>query len=242
MARPLDWTAFQSIASDNQEIVVRLSADSLTLFLFTQGLTGLYAWEGAGGDLTSAEADDIDAMLSNAYAELMTEVLTVIPVGSVFPFATTNPPPGSLECDGASYLRVDHPALYAALDAAFIVDADHFVVPDLRSRVPIGAGTGTGLSAYAVGDTGGEEAHTLVEAELASHDHAITDLGHEHSYRAPNQDGSGVASGTTNVKSRTLGVLTSRDVTGITIDAAGSDAAHENRQPYLALRYAICAL
>jgi len=221
--------------------VVRLSADSLNLFMFTQGLTGLYAWEGAGGDLTSAEADDIDAMLSNAYAELMTEVLTVIPVGSVFPYATTDPPPGSLECDGAQYLRVDYPALYAALDAAFIVDADNFVVPDLRSRVPIGVGTGSGLSAYAVGDAGGEETHTLTEAELASHDHTITDPGHEHTSSRPNQDGSGVASGTTNVKSRTLASPTTNVVTGITVDNAGSDTPHENRQPYLALRYAICA-
>jgi len=238
----LDWLKFQSIAADTSETTVRLSADSLTLFLFTAGLTTIDRWAGTDGEPDETETDAIDTMLATAYAELMTEVIVSVPIGVIFPFMTENPPAGSLECDGTEYLRVDYPALYAALDAAFITDADHFVTPDLRGRAPIGVGTGSGLSAYAQGDTGGEETHTLTEAELAVHDHTVTDHGHLHSNinaavflaNARGNLSSGIAiQGTRNTELATA---------DITVDNAGSGTAHENRQPYLALRFAVCAL
>jgi microcystin-dependent protein len=85
--------------------------------------------------------------------------------------------PGCLACDGASYLRASWPALFAALGGASslwgLPDGTHFNVPDLRGRVPIGAGTGPGLTARTLAQTGGEESHLLTAAEsgLPSHTH-----------------------------------------------------------------------
>ena len=53
-----------------------------------------------------------------------------------------------------------------------------FCVPDLRGRGPIGAGAGTGLTARALGTTGGAETHTLQTTEIPAHNHA--DSGHSH--------------------------------------------------------------
>jgi microcystin-dependent protein len=238
----IDLAQFQAIAGRANTHVVRLSGESLTLLLFTEEMTGIEAWLGADGTPTSSEQDEIEALVALAYTELMTdEVAVAMPLGMIFSFATTDVPVGALECDGAEYLREDYPDLYAALDSAFISDADHFVVPDLRARVPLGVGTGSGLSTYAVNDAGGEEAHVLVEAELAGHDHAVTDPGHDHNYTKPFFNATGRGTGSASYQTQTTD-NTSPGFTSISIDSAGSDAAHENRQPYLALRFAIWAL
>lgn len=98
-------------------------------------------------------------------------------VGAIFPVAWDTIPNGFLLCDGAGYLRVDYPALYANLPAAFIVDADNFVVPDLMGRSIVGAGSGSGLTSRTPGDTGGEETHALTSGEGPSHSHGYSGPG-----------------------------------------------------------------
>lgn len=53
--------------------------------------------------------------------------------------------------------------------------------PNLLGRVIVGAGNGSGLTARAQGDTGGEETHVLSVAELPAHTHGaintVPDLG-----------------------------------------------------------------
>lgn len=76
--------------------------------------------------------------------------------GTVMAFAGSLPD-WVLACDGGSYQRVDYPTLYAVIDDSFKTGPDSFVVPDLRSRQVVGAGQGSGLDEYEVGDIGGTE-------------------------------------------------------------------------------------
>jgi len=233
----LSWAAFQAIAADNPGALVRLSPDSLTLLLMTEPLTEINDWEGASGAPDATEQDAIEAMLALTYNELMKNAM----LGTIFPYATTNPPAGSLACDGASYLRADYPELYAALDSAFIVDADNFIVPDLQGRTVIGVGSGAGLTTRGAGAAGGEETHVLVTSELASHTHGVTDPTHAHTegVAAP---AVGAALVGVPIPSAVPGLgMTGFSGTGLTINAAGSDAAHENMPPFTALGYAIWA-
>jgi microcystin-dependent protein len=48
-----------------------------------------------------------------------------------------------------------------------------FALPDLRGRVPVGTGTGTGLSSRAIGESFGTETVTLTPGQLPTHDHEI---------------------------------------------------------------------
>ena len=48
-----------------------------------------------------------------------------------------------------------------------------FGVPDLRGRVPISAGQGSGLANYWQGQKGGAESFTLQTKNLASHNHRV---------------------------------------------------------------------
>lgn len=238
MVRTLwDWDVFQPLAASYSARTVRLSGDSLALFLSTEELTEIERWTNAGEEPDFTTRDTIEALTALAYLELMENAL----LGTIAPFATASPPEGMLECDGTTYLRTDYPDLYAALDTAFIVDADHFLTPDLRGRTILGAGSGTGLSTYAVGDAGGEETHQLTTAELASHSHGVTDPAHSHTEITSTPTVITIGAGAP-APSAVPGVgVTGASLTGISINSAGSDNAHENRQPYLALRFGIWA-
>lgn len=83
-----------------------------------------------------------------------------------------------LLCDGSSYATTTWPLLFTAIGYTYGGSGANFNVPDMRGRVPIGAGTGTAAdaSAWALGSeptsgAGGEEKHTLTTAEMPAHTH-----------------------------------------------------------------------
>lgn len=202
---------------------VALSAESVTVLLFASGfLQQKRIWldeaEDPLDEITDADWDQIEKMVGNTYEEIMNSI-----VGFCFPIVTGVIPENCLPCDGGTYNRVDYPILYSKLNGLYIVDTDTFTVPDFRSRVPIGAGTGAGLSTYAVNDTGGEESHILSETEMPSH------------YHTTNMT-TGVAF--------TPGELPVNIPTPFplgTTNSAGGGGAHNNLQPYTAVNWAVVA-
>ena len=84
--------------------------------------------------------------------------------------AAANPQAGWLLCNGQLVSRTTYAALYAALGGSSSPwgqgdGSTTFAVPDLRSRAPVGAGQGAGLSARTLAAVGGEETHLLLAAE-----------------------------------------------------------------------------
>jgi microcystin-dependent protein len=113
---------------------------------------------------------------------------------------------------------------------------------DMSGYVPAGldnmSGTSrdvvTNANADTLGKTMGAELHTLLEAELAQHDHPITDNGHNHTGTVANVWGpasgeSASPGGGRNLDSRSF--TTSTNTTGITVNNAGSNTPHNNMQP-----------
>lgn len=160
-------------------------------------------------------------------------------IGEIVAYAgSTAPVTNWLPCDGASLLRSDYPNLFTVIGVTYgSVDSTHFNVPDLRGRVVLGVGTGSGLSTYVLGATGGEETHTLTTAELASHTHV--DAGHIHSEgTAAPAVGAAIAGVPIPSAVPSVGVTGSGTAS---IQNAGSDGPHNNIQPYIALNYFIVA-
>lgn len=223
MARERWLTGDTSTAVEYIYRRVRIPND-LPLIMAVNGailaLTKDFNWEKFG----SATPEECAALMSDMLYYYFESDVNML--GTVISYATTNPPTGVLECDGATYQRVDYPQLYDALDSVFIVDADNFTVPDLRSRFVVGAGTGSGLSNRAVGATGGEEDHTLTTAEMPSHNHA---------YHAEY-----LASRTGAVDLHTFLINDTGISTIDTLDTGGDDS-HNNMPPFYGLKYGIIA-
>lgn len=140
-------------------------------------------------------------------------------VGVVFASARSSLPDGSLACDGATYLKSDYPELYDVLGAAYIVDASHFKTPDLRGRVVVGSGQGSGLSNRSQGQIGGEEVHTLSSGEMPIHAHIW---------------GNGFAAAPGPTVVATFGPNVGQNTGN-----AGSGGSHNNMQPFEVLSYGI---
>ena len=86
-------------------------------------------------------------------------------------------PSGWLLCNGALYPNVTYPSLAAVLGNTYGgATGVNFNGPNLNGRVPIGVGTATGstgATAKTLGQTGGEETHTLTAAEIPPHTHSF---------------------------------------------------------------------
>jgi len=101
---------------------------------------------------------------------------------------------------------------------------------DLTAKFIRGAASGQDA-----GGTGGTDTHVLLEAELAAHNHGLTDPTHSHKVggglQTPNFFGltrGDFVAGGGNALSR---------VTSISIDDAGTDTAHENRPQFYQIAY-----
>lgn len=183
------------------------------------------------------------------------------PVGSLQAYAGASAPTGWLLCDGTSYSTSVYPELYSVLGYTYGGSGANFNVPDLRGRVPMGAGTGTGLNASGtgapsgtaqtartLGQWGGEETHLLTGAEsgVAAHNHGITDPGHSHFLNESPYNGTGnsIAVGA-NPSAFINNSQTNSATTGITVNnatAANASSRHNVVPPFVVTTYIIKAV
>jgi microcystin-dependent protein len=169
-----------------------------------------------------------------------------IPAGRVEAFAGSTTPDGWLDCDGASYATVDYPELFAKIGYVWGGSGASFNVPDLRDKVILGSGND-----FSLADTGGEQTHTLDLAEIPSHNHlatgtSVVDLGHTHVEGSAIPTailiGAGVpAPSAIPSPSVTAVGFANLSVTDPSISSAGADGAHNNMQPFAALKMIIFA-
>jgi len=105
-------------------------------------------------------------------------------VGQIIAWPSVTPPVGYLLCDGSAQSRATYSSLFSTIGTTFGAGdgSTTFNLPDLRSRMVIGAGQGASLTNRALAATGGEETHALTVAELASHTHTCTatETAHTH--------------------------------------------------------------
>lgn len=183
--------------------------------------------------------------------------LPLVQAGTAVPFCgpVANMPAGYLACDGSLVSSTQYASLFSAIGSSWNTGGESagiFRLPDFRGRVPVGAGTGTGLTPRTIGQIGGEENHQLTVSELAVHDHVLTDPGHvhgtsdpEHAHEmdlqggiaagAPNitvANGSTSGSGSGHTESAKTGLTVNSATTGIAVANAGGNSPHNNMQPF----------
>jgi microcystin-dependent protein len=183
-------------------------------------LQELYNWEKVGA---TTPADCAQLWLeANAQTFFMQPCCgggQVLPIGMVFPYAGSVLPDGCLACDGSELDTTEYADLFAAIGYTYGGSGDVFLLPDLRNQFVAGAGDN-----YSLADSGGEDQHTLIESELASHFHFLSNLT-----LLPYSVGSGKFALSVNPGSSYATAV------------AGSDTPHENRPPFVALTWCIVA-
>ena len=148
-------------------------------------------------------------------------------------------PMGWQLCDGSLLAISQYDILFMLIGTTYGGDGvSSFGVPDLRGRVPIHQGTGTGLSTYALGQTGGTETVTLTLQQMASHTHFET------ASTVPGTSTSPQNNVTAALASETFYAVAGDDSTAYplpsnTIGVAGGGQGHENVAPTLTLNYCI---
>ncbi len=169
-------------------------------------------------------------------------------MGMIKIFAGTFAPRGYMYCAGQLLSIAQYSALYSIIGTNYGGDGrSTFALPDLRSRVPVGGGmgTGTGLPNVKTGDIGGEVTHTLTINEIPSHNHSLV----------VNNENATQTAATSGVSIATPGASTGRDFTATlgynsaapniplstsSIANNGGGLPHNNMQPYLGISYIIC--
>ena len=88
-------------------------------------------------------------------------------IGIIKLFAGTYAPDGYYFCDGTLLPIQQYAALYSIIGITYGGDGrTNFALPDLRSRVPVGAGRPPTLPAHTVGEKWGSESTTIVPGNL----------------------------------------------------------------------------
>jgi microcystin-dependent protein len=120
----------------------------------------------------------------------------------------------------------------ATAGVAAVAYAANYAValPLMLGRAIALSGSGSGLTARVLGHALGEETHQLTTAELASHNHGVTDPGHSHATDS-STGAQPFIQAISGGNSDAAGQAVHTSTTGITIGYSGSGTAHNTMQP-----------
>jgi microcystin-dependent protein len=170
------------------------------------------------------------------------------PVGVVEAFAGSNAPNGWLICDGSQVSRALFPELFSVIGTTYGSGDGFstFTLPDLRGRTIAGrdgvnnmnngptnrlTSTYFGAAGTALGNSGGNEAHTLSVAQMPSHTHAQNAFGTRTDVNASGNNGFVTTVATVDIQGGGRGNQNT-----------GGGGAHNNTQPTIILNYIIKAV
>lgn len=157
-------------------------------------------------------------------------------LGEIMLFAGDFAPRGWALCNGQLLSINQNQALFSLLLTRYGGNGQTtFALPDLRSRAPIHAGQGPGLTDRVLGEQDGVEAHALSIAEMPAHSHAA--FAHSENGTSASPAGRFPARDPSAVPHYGPGADTA--LAPGAIGVAGGDQPHNNMQPYLVVNYCI---
>ncbi len=160
-------------------------------------------------------------------------------VAEIRMFGFNFPPKGWAFCNGQLLPISQNTALFSLLGTNYGGDGKStFALPNLQDSVPLHQGQGPGLSSYVVGQSGGEQAVTLLESEMPSHTHGVKgSTGSNQTSPAPgNAWASGQKLGGGNIYAPAGNNV---PMSPSALSPSGGSLPHNNMQPYLVLNFCI---
>ena len=141
------------------------------------------------------------------------------------------------ECNGQVLSIAQNSALFSLIGTQYGGDGvTTFGLPDLRGRVPLGVGSGPGLTTTTMGEKKGTETNTLTTAQLPAHNHTVNAVLAEGNQNSP----TGSLLADTKLLDKEYSNATTTTTMGSTmIGNTGNGQAVNNMQPSTTVRYVI---
>ena len=158
-------------------------------------------------------------------------------IGEIRMFGGNFAPRGHAFCNGMLMAIDQNDALFSLIGTTYGGDGQTtFGLPDLRGRIPVGTGQGSGLGNYVIGQIGGVENVTLTSNQLPQHQHQAAAQSATGNINAPGTNTAAWANAgdtrySTNAPSGTMN--------GNAIGPAGGSQPHDNMLPFQCINYII---
>jgi microcystin-dependent protein len=156
-------------------------------------------------------------------------------------FGFNFPPRGWAFCAGQTMSIAQNTALFSLIGTFYGGNGTTtFALPDMGGNVPIGQGSGQGLSPRVLAEASGVDAITLISAEMPAHSHNM--VGDSKAFDTDSFSPSGALpanSGALMIYSNSASPQTV-SMSPLMVGPTGGSLPHNNLMPYLALNYCIC--
>lgn len=156
-------------------------------------------------------------------------------IGEIRMFAGNFAPAGWEMCEGQLLPISENETLFNLIGTTYGGDGQStFALPDLRGRLPIHQGQGSGLTNRTLAETGGVEQVTLTVSQIPAHNHPFLASADLPAGSSPDNNLTGQAAakfyrtGTTNLA-----------LNPSSISSVGGSQPHDNFQPYLCVNFII---
>ena len=166
-------------------------------------------------------------------------------IGQILTFAGTFAPLGYMLCNGQTLPISQNDVLFALIGTTYGGDGvTTFNLPNLQGRTPIHMGQGQGLSPYVIGQLAGSESVTLITQQLPAHSHSVAVVsGTRSNSGTPSGNAvlgdTGPQGGSASTDYAPFANSGQTALASQSVSMTGQNVAHENRQPFLAITYAI---
>jgi microcystin-dependent protein len=165
-------------------------------------------------------------------------------IGEIRIFGGNFPPMGWALCQGQLLSIAQNTALFAILGTQYGGDGKTtFALPDLRGRVPISQGAGTGLTPRSMGEEGGSAYVTLLTSEMPAHNHTASAVPATGSSTNPEGTVWAQTTGGGRGQPAAAPLYTANSpnttMSPMALAPAGGSQPHNNMQPYVGMNYII---
>jgi microcystin-dependent protein len=160
-------------------------------------------------------------------------------MAQIIMFAGNFAPRNTAFCDGQILSISSNTALFSLLGTTYGGNGvTTFALPDLRGRVPMGAGSGPGLTPRTLGERGGTETVTLTANQLPSHTHVAALNVSTAAATSTSPSGNVPAAAEREVYAPSASMVAA-SASAVTVQPAGGGQPVSVMQPYLVINFCI---
>jgi len=166
-------------------------------------------------------------------------------VGQILMFGGNFAPAGWMTCEGQLLPISENETLFQLIGTTYGGDGEStFALPSMGGRIPIHMGTGSGLSTYIIGESGGTESVTLTTQQIPQHSHLAVANASPGTITTPTVSSilatEAVSNGTSNPYTYApFDAASQVTLPSSAIGGTGGNQPHENVQPVLAVLFCI---